>query len=154
MAHPPAATARQPPPLVPLPPQDPSCADSEEARENDPRVRYHADLGLIETTDVQRGLHLARRMLRRNGERRQIGPHVAIDSDYRGTGKRTLLHHIGMGHQGRREKLRGIDDTRIPVVCINTPPTPGTPADWSAALSTFLGWDLYRPTPTTGPCSA
>ncbi|MFJ5893343.1 hypothetical protein [Streptomyces californicus] len=135
----------QPPPLVPLPPQDPSCADSEEERENDPRVRYHADLGLIETTDIQRGLHLARRMLRRNGESRQIGPHIAIDSDYRGTGKRTLLHHIGMGHQGRREKLHGIDDTHIPVVCINAPPTPGTPADWSAALATFLGWDLYRP---------
>lgn len=77
-------------------------------------------------------------MLRRNGERRQPGPHIAIDSDYRGTGKRTLLHHIGMGHQGRREKLHGIDDTRIPVICITAPPTPGSPADWSAALATFL----------------
>lgn len=139
------------PPLVPLPPQDPSCADSEEARETDPRVRYHADLGLVETTDIQRGLHLARRMLRRNREPRRPGPHIAIDSDYRGTGKRTLLHHIGMGHQGRREKLHGIDDTRIPVVCINAPPTPGTPADWSAALATFLGWDLYRTGPDNRP---
>ena len=61
------------PPLVPLPPEDPSAANSEEEgekRENDPRVRYHADLGLVETTDIQRGLLLARRMLRRNGERR------------------------------------------------------------------------------------
>ncbi|WP_162952188.1 ATP-binding protein [Streptomyces griseorubiginosus] len=83
--------------------------------------------------------------MRHNGERRHPCPHVAIDSDCRGTGKRTLLHHIGLGHQGRREKLYGIDDSRIPVVCINAPPEPGTPADWSAALAAFLGWDLYRP---------
>ncbi|MDI3390656.1 hypothetical protein QIS99_31340 [Streptomyces sp. B-S-A8] len=139
-------TPSPPPPLIPLPQADPSMAtgDKEEERENHPRIRYHADLGLVETTDIQRGLLLARRILRRNGERRQPGPHIAIDSDCRGTGKRTLLHHIGMGHQGRREKLHGIDDDRIPVVCINAPPTPGTPADWSAALATFLGWDLYR----------
>ncbi|MGA5474073.1 hypothetical protein ACPCUK_35535 [Streptomyces arboris] len=131
----------QPPPPVPLPPR---ASGNEEEAENHPRVRYHADLGLVETTDITRGLLDARRLLLRDGERRHPGPHIAIDSDCRGTGKRTLLHHIGMGHQGRREKLHGIDDARIPVVCINAPPTPGTPADWSAALATFIGWDLYR----------
>ncbi|MCX4803106.1 hypothetical protein OG594_15835 [Streptomyces sp. NBC_01214] len=57
---------------------------------------------------------------------------------------RTLLHHIGLAHQGRSEKLHGIDDSRIPVVCVNAPPEPGSPADWSATLAVFIGWNLYR----------
>ncbi|MQS16024.1 hypothetical protein F7Q99_28205 [Streptomyces kaniharaensis] len=31
------------------------------------------------------------------------------------------------------------------MVCINTPLSPGSYAEWSAALATFLGWDVYRP---------
>ncbi|MBY8864487.1 ATP-binding protein [Streptomyces sennicomposti] len=129
----------------PLPPPIPPADDSAPADEDDPRVRCHARLGLVETTDIATGLKTARRLLRLNGERRHPCQHVAIDSDCRGTGKRTLLHHIGLAHQGRREKLHGIDDSRIPVVCVNAPPEPGTPADWSAALAVFIGWDLYRP---------
>ncbi|MFF3159184.1 hypothetical protein [Streptomyces sp. NPDC057910] len=125
-----------PPPLPAVPPRD--------VTEDDPRVRYHGRLGLVETTDISKGLLTARRLLRLNGERRHPCPHVAIDSDCRGTGKRTLLHHIGLGFQGRLEKLYGVDDAVIPVVCLNTPPAPGTPADWSAVMATFLGWDLYR----------
>ncbi|MFD8922314.1 hypothetical protein ACFV0Y_31490 [Streptomyces sp. NPDC059569] len=107
-------------------------------------MRYHAQLGLVETTDIATGLKTARRLLRLNGERRHPCQHVAIDSNCRGTGKRTLLHHIGMAHQGRREKLHGIDDSRIPVVCVNAPQEQGSPADWAAALAVFVGWDLYR----------
>ncbi len=123
----------------PIPAADDSTPD-----EDDPRVRYHAQLGLVETTDIATGLKTARRLLRLNGERRHPCQHVAIDSDCRGTGKRTLLHHIGLAHQGRREKLHGIDDDRIPVVCVNAPPEQGSSADWSAALAMFIGWDLYR----------
>ncbi|MFE2326908.1 hypothetical protein ACFXD5_23795 [Streptomyces sp. NPDC059385] len=129
----------------PSPPAIPPAGDLAPADEDDPRVRYHAQLGLVETTDIATGLKTARRLLRLNGERRHPCPHVAIDSDCRGTGKRTLLHHIGMAHQGRREKLHGIDDSLIPVVCVNAPPEQGSPADWSAALALFIGWDLYRP---------
>ncbi|MFD8706425.1 hypothetical protein ACFV1W_28110 [Kitasatospora sp. NPDC059648] len=43
------------------------------------------------------------------------------------------------------EKLHGIDEHRIPVACINAPLAPGSYAEWSAALATFLGWDVYRP---------
>lgn len=140
------ARVRHEPSRPPIPPaDDPMPSDKDGVDENDPRVRYHAQLGLVETTDIIKGSLTARRLLRHNGERRHPCPHVAIDSDCRGTGKRTLLHHIGLGHQGRREKLHGIDDSRIPVVCVNAPPEPGTPADWSAALAVFLGWDLYRP---------
>ncbi|MFC8717073.1 hypothetical protein [Kitasatospora sp. NPDC057198] len=135
----------------PVPPADvPALVDGEAGGdvaidEDDPRFRYHAHLGLVETTDVSNGLKLARRLLRRGQDGRPLYPHVAIDSDCRGTGKRTLLHQIGLAHQGRLEKRQGVDDSRIPVVCINTPPDPGSAADWSAALAVFLGWDLYRP---------
>ncbi|WP_055566882.1 hypothetical protein [Streptomyces atriruber] len=134
-----ALVREDPPPPPPLP-----AAAPDKVSEDDPRVRYHARLGLVETTDIRKGLQTARRLLRLNGERRHPCSHVAIDSDCRGTGKRTLLHHIGLGFQGRMEKLYGIDDRVIPVVCLNTPPTPGSPADWSAAMAAFLGWDLYR----------
>ncbi|MFD7461103.1 MULTISPECIES: hypothetical protein [unclassified Streptomyces] len=134
------ARVRQQPSPPPVPQADDPIPD-----EDDPRVRYHAHLGLVETTDIATGLKTARRLLRLNGERRHPCQHIAIDSDCRGTGKRTLLHHIGLAHQGRREKLHGIDDDRIPVVCVNAPPEQGTPADWSAALAVFIGWDLYRP---------
>jgi hypothetical protein len=134
-----ALVREDPPHPPPLPATLPKTVD-----EDDPRVRYHARLGLVETTDIRKGLLTARRLLRLNGERRHPCPHVAIDSDCRGTGKRTLLHHIGLGYQGRLEQLHGIDDSIIPVLCLNTPPDPGAPADWSAAMATFLGWDLYR----------
>ncbi|MEN8651687.1 hypothetical protein ABCR94_13930 [Streptomyces sp. 21So2-11] len=133
------------PPAVPDELPSPADGNDPGIDENDPRVRYHAQLGLVETTDIVQGTLTARRLLRLNKEQRHCCPHIAIDSDCRGTGKRTLLHHIGLGHQGRREKLHGINDDLIPVVCLNTPPEPGTPADWSAALAVFLGWDLYRP---------
>lgn len=133
------ARVRHQPSPPPIPAADDSTPD-----EDDPRVRYHAQLGLVETTDIATGLKTARRLLRLNGERRHPCQHVAIDSDCRGTGKRTLLHHIGLAHQGRREKLHGIDDDRIPVVCVNAPPEQGSSADWSAALAVFIGWDLYR----------
>ncbi|MER6145194.1 hypothetical protein ABT174_35110 [Streptomyces sparsogenes] len=134
------ARVRQQPSPPPVPQADGPIPD-----EDDPRVRYHAQLGLVETTDIATGLKTARRLLRLNGERRHPCQHIAIDSDCRGTGKRTLLHHIGLAHQGRREKLHGIDDDRIPVICVNAPPEQGSPADWSAALAVFIGWDLYRP---------
>lgn len=141
------APSPTPPPLEPLAPADTGQVLSEEEellRESHPRVRYHADLGLIPTSDIQRGERQARRLLHDNASKPAV-LHIAIDSDYRGTGKRTLLHHIGIRHQQRREARHGIDDDRIPVVCINVPPLPDTPADWSAALASFLGWDLYRP---------
>lgn len=93
------ARVRHQPAPPPIPPVDgPVPVD-----EDDPRVRYHAQLSLVETTDIATGMKTARRMLRLNGERRHPCQHVAIDSDCRGTGKRTLLHHIGLAHQGRRE---------------------------------------------------
>ncbi|MEU0354356.1 hypothetical protein [Streptomyces cyaneofuscatus] len=140
------APSPTPPALEPLTGAESGEVLSEEEellRERHPRVRYHADLGLIRTSDIQDGERKARRLL--HDYAGKPGPYIAIDSDYRGTGKRTLLHHIGIQHQQQREARHGIDDDRIPVVCINVPPLPDTPADWSAALASFLGWDLYRP---------
>jgi hypothetical protein len=113
--------------------------------EDDPRVRYHGRLGLIPTTDVKKGLTTGRRLILLNREPDQHGAaHIAIDSDCRGTGKRFLAHHIGLAYQGRQEELHGINDSRTPVVCINTPLSPNNYAEWSATLATFIGWDVYR----------
>ncbi|MEU6971968.1 hypothetical protein AB0A71_30390 [Kitasatospora aureofaciens] len=130
-----------------VPPDLKDCAPAgTPVNEDDPRVRYHGRLGKIPTTDINNGLKTAHRLLLLNREADQRGAaHIAIDSDCRGTGKRFLAHHIGLAHQGRVEKLHGIDEHRIPVVCINTPLSPNSYAEWSAALATFLGWDVYRP---------
>jgi hypothetical protein len=113
--------------------------------EDDPRVRYHGRLGLIPTTDVKKGLTTGRRLILLNREPDQRGAaHIAVDSDCRGTGKRFLAHHIGLAYQGRQEELHGINEHRTPVVCINTPLAPNSYPDWSAALATFIGWDVYR----------
>lgn len=121
--------------------------------EDDPRVRYHAQLGLVETTDITTGLESARRLLRLNGERRHTCQHIAIDSDCRGTGKRPLLHHIGLAHQGRREKLHGIDDSLIPVVCVNAPPEQAHPPTGPRPWPCSSAGTCTAPTPSNGQYS-
>ncbi|BFV54928.1 hypothetical protein KCMC57_up63560 [Kitasatospora sp. CMC57] len=111
--------------------------------EDDPRVLYHASLGLVATPDVERGLKVARRLLRVNRGCVQARVHGAVDGE-RGTGKTALAHLIGRGHQGRIEQLYGIDPNRIPVICVNAPPSRDDAVNWSAQIAVFLGWDLYR----------
>ncbi|MFE3206342.1 hypothetical protein [Embleya sp. NPDC059237] len=55
-----------------------------------------------------------------------------------------MTHLIGRAHQGRIEQLHGTDPNRIPVVCVNAPPSRDDAVNWSAQLAVFLGWDLYR----------
>lgn len=111
--------------------------------DDDPRMLYHASLGMVSTPDIEHGLKVAKRLLRVNRQSIQARVHIAVDGE-RGTGKTTLTHLIGHGHQGRIEQLHGIDPHRIPVVCVNAPPTRDDAVNWSAQLAVFLGWDLYR----------
>ncbi|WP_439681306.1 TniB family NTP-binding protein [Embleya sp. MST-111070] len=114
--------------------------------DDDPRMLYHGTLGPVATADIDHGLKVARRLLRANRQTTQTPAHAAVDGE-RGSGKTTLLHVVGRAHQGRVEKWHGIDANRIPVVCINTPPTRDDLVNWSAQIAVFLGWDLYRRDP-------
>ncbi|AZS82864.1 hypothetical protein ELQ87_00015 [Streptomyces griseoviridis] len=106
-------------------------------------MRYHGRLGLVETPDISKGLLTARRLLRLNGERRHPCPHVAIDSDCRGTGKRTCCTTSAWAFRADWRSCTA-STTPHPRGLPQHPPAPGTPADWSAVMATFLGWDLYR----------
>ncbi|RGD56407.1 ATP/GTP-binding protein [Kitasatospora xanthocidica] len=129
-------------PVVPPDLQD--CAPAgTPVNDDDPRMLYHASLGMVATPDVEHGLKVARRLLRVNRQSVQARVHVAVDGE-RGTGKTALTHLIGRAHQGRMEQLCGIDPNRIPVICVNAPPSRDDAVNWSAQIAVFLGWDLYR----------
>ncbi|GCE01843.1 hypothetical protein [Embleya hyalina] len=129
-------------PVVPPDLQD--CAPAgTPVHDDDPRMLYHASLGMVATPDVEHGLKTARRLLRVNRQSVHARVHAAVDGE-RGTGKTALTHLIGRAHQGRIEQLHGTDANRIPVVCVNAPPSRDDAVNWSAQLAVFLGWDLYR----------
>ncbi|MEF3113878.1 ATP-binding protein [Streptomyces chrestomyceticus] len=105
----------------------------------DPRLMYHAEMLPVITPALRRGLHDARRQLRKN-RFSSVGraTNMIIDGD-RGCGKTTLLVQIGRGYQGLIETDLGPDANRIPVIYITVPSERESTLHWSLPFAEFLG---------------
>jgi hypothetical protein len=117
----------------------------EQARTNDRRREYHADLPLVNTPTIRKVISTARLLIQLN--RHQVSARRGvIVSGASGTGKTTALTQLGRAHELAVRKRHPHDRARLPVCYVTVPPA-ATPKMLAMEFARFFG--LAFPTRAT-----